>query len=43
MSSEEAEALTENLERKWNSKHRSDFMHRMEKKMSRKEKFAPHF
>lgn len=37
MSIDEADALTENFERKWDSKHRNDFMHRMERKLNRKE------
>jgi len=38
MSNEEAEALMENIERKWDSKHKYDFLHRMERKASRKYK-----
>jgi hypothetical protein len=40
MSNEEAEALMENIEKKWNSKHRDDFIHRMERKFRRKEYLA---
>lgn len=32
MSNDEAEALMEDLERKWDSKHRGDFIHKMERK-----------
>jgi hypothetical protein len=38
MSSEEAEHLMEELERKWDSKHKYDFIHKMERKLSRKER-----
>jgi hypothetical protein len=40
MSNEEADALTETFERKWDSKHKNDFIHRMERKLSRKERFS---
>ncbi|HZL07955.1 MAG TPA: hypothetical protein VFC50_02060 [Candidatus Dormibacteraeota bacterium] len=40
MSSEEAEALMEQFD-KWDSKHaKHDFIHRMERKLSRKEKLG---
>ncbi|HVX57963.1 MAG TPA: hypothetical protein VHA37_09655 [Candidatus Saccharimonadales bacterium] len=40
MSSEEAEALMENLE-KWDAKHaKHDFIHRMERKLHRKEQLG---
>jgi len=32
MSNDEAEALMEDLERKWDAKHRGDFIHKMERK-----------
>lgn len=32
MSNDEAEALEEELKRKWDSRHRSDFFHKMERK-----------
>jgi hypothetical protein len=38
MSNEEAEAFTERLER-WDAKHaKQDFIHRMERKMNRRER-----
>lgn len=41
MSNEEAEALTESLEKKWNSKHlKHDFINRMEHKLHRKERLG---
>lgn len=40
MSSEEAEALMENFE-KWDAKHaKHDFIHRMERKLNRKERYG---
>jgi|GEM_PF-1380309 len=40
MSSEEAEALMERFD-KWDTKHaKHDFIHRMERKLSRKEKLG---
>ena len=38
MSNDEAEEITEALERKWNSKHKYDFLNRMERKLNRKER-----
>jgi hypothetical protein len=39
MSNEEAEALMENFE-KWDAKHaKQDFIHRMERKLGRKERY----
>lgn len=38
MSNEEAEEITEELEQKWNAKHKHDFIDRMERKLSRKER-----
>jgi len=40
MSQDEAEALMENFERKWDAKHKYDFIHRMERKLHRKEKYS---
>ena len=40
MSQEEAEALMESFE-KWDTKHaKQDFIHRMERKLSRKERYG---
>jgi hypothetical protein len=40
MSNEDAEALMESFE-KWDAKHaKHDFIHRMERKLSRKERFS---
>jgi hypothetical protein len=40
MSSEEAEALMETFE-KWDAKHaKQDFLHRMERKLNRKEHYT---
>ena len=42
MSNEEAETLMDEFE-KWDSKHaRHDFIHKMERKLHRKEKFSRH-
>jgi hypothetical protein len=38
MSNEEAEALMENLEQKWMAKQKRDFIGRMERKLSHKER-----
>jgi hypothetical protein len=38
MSGEEAENLMDELERKWNAKHRHNLISRMEHKLSRKER-----
>jgi hypothetical protein len=38
MSSEEAEDLMENLEQKWRAKQKRDFIGRMERKLSHKER-----
>lgn len=40
MSNEEAEALTESLERKWDDKRTKKFIDRMEHKLNRKERFG---
>ena len=38
MSNEEADAVMESLEKKWNSKHvKQDFIQRMERKLHRRE------
>lgn len=40
MSNDEAETLMEDF-RKWDAKHaKQDFMHRMERKLNRKERFS---
>ncbi|HVV66477.1 MAG TPA: hypothetical protein VHB72_00180 [Candidatus Saccharimonadales bacterium] len=36
MSNEEAEALMDALEKKWNAKHQRDFLNRMQRKVNRK-------
>jgi hypothetical protein len=42
MSNEEADALMENFD-KWDAKHaKQDFLHRMERKLSRKERVQRH-
>ncbi len=38
MSSEEADTLMENLEKKWSARNREAFMHRMERKLNRRDK-----
>lgn len=38
MSNEEAEEIMEELEQKWNVKHKHDFINKMERKLSRKER-----
>ena len=38
MSYEEAENLMDNIERKWKAKQKRDFIGRMERKLSHKEK-----
>jgi hypothetical protein len=38
MSSEQAEALMESLEQKWLAKQKRDFISRMERKLSHKER-----
>lgn len=38
MSTEEAEVLMEQIERKWQSKHKKGFIDRMERKLTHKEK-----
>jgi hypothetical protein len=38
MSNDEAEALIESIERKWKSKHKRDFIDRMERKLNHKER-----
>lgn len=38
MSNEEAEALTEDLEQKWRSRQKRDFINRMERKLNRRER-----
>lgn len=40
MSYDEADALMEDFERKWTSKHKHDFLHRMERKLNRKERYS---
>jgi hypothetical protein len=40
MSNEEAEDLTESLEKKWDDKHAKNFVARMEHKLYRKERFG---
>ena len=39
MSNEEAEALMESFERKWKAKQKRDFIYRMERKLSHKERY----
>jgi hypothetical protein len=38
MSTEEAADLMDSFERKWNAKHKREFLGRMEHKLSRKER-----
>jgi len=38
MSNEEAEALMDNIERKWKAKQKREFIDRMERKLSHKER-----
>jgi hypothetical protein len=37
MSNDEADALEEELKRKWDSRHRTDFFHKMERKFRRRQ------
>ena len=39
MSSDEAEALMEELERKWDSKHKREFLYKMERKLNRRTQY----
>lgn len=40
MSNEEAEELMDDFEKKWDAKQKRDFIYRMERKLSHKERFA---
>ena len=41
MSNEEAEEIMDAFEKKWNAKHKHDFIDRMERKLNRKERLRP--
>jgi hypothetical protein len=40
MSNDEAEEIMDAFEKKWNAKHKHDFINRMERKLDRKERLS---